>query len=425
MKLSIIIVNYNVKNFLQLLLKSIFKSSTNFEFEVIVVDNHSTDDSVAMLKKLYPSSIQLIANKENLGFSKANNIGIKNSIGQYTLLLNPDTIIMEDTLQKMVDFLDSHADAGALGVKMIDGEGKFLPESKRGLPTPIVSLYKIIGLNKLFPKSKTFGHYHLGYLDKSETHQVEVLSGACMMMSKEALVKVGMLDEDYFMYGEDIDLSFQIQKLGLKNYYFPQTKIIHFKGESTQKEKLKYLLAFYESMHIFFKKNFSDDANKLSIYIIRLAIVSSTFIAGLYRITEKFGDKIWSSFNSLKTKAAMLFGVKWLSPNINYLIVGDEESICRVNTYFEKNDKYKFVGFIASQKSLSKYYLGNYDKIADIILKYGIQEVIFTTEKTSFKDIIEIMSQLSGKVKFGIAPDGMNVILGSNSKNTLGHQRPL
>lgn len=219
MDVSIIIVNYNVRFFLEQCLHSVFKAKNNLNIEIIVVDNHSVDGSVQMLKEKFPQVI-VIENKDNVGFSKANNQGIKIARGKYVLLLNPDTVLQEDTLVKCFEFMEATPDAGALGIKMFDGKGNFLPESKRGFPSPMVAFYKIFGLSKLFPKSKIFGRYHLGFLDKDKTHNVDVLSGAFMFIRKEVLNKIGGLDEDYFMYGEDIDLSYRIKKAGYNNYFF-------------------------------------------------------------------------------------------------------------------------------------------------------------------------------------------------------------
>ncbi|MCG8698987.1 MAG: glycosyltransferase family 2 protein, partial [Bacteroidales bacterium] len=204
MDLSIIIVNYNVKHFLEQCLHSVNKAIKGIKAEVFVVDNNSVDGSNQMVTEKFPG-FKLIANKDNRGFSTANNQAISIAKGRYILLLNPDTIVTEDTFTKCIQFMDATPDAGALGVKMIDGKGNFLPESKRSLPTPGVAFYKIFGLSALFPKSKIFGKYHLGYLDKNQTHKVDVLAGAYMFMRKEALEKTGFLDETFFMYGEDID----------------------------------------------------------------------------------------------------------------------------------------------------------------------------------------------------------------------------
>lgn len=285
-KLSIIIVNYNVEYFLEQCLNSVKAALTNVSGEVYVVDNNSIDNSVEMVKEKFPE-YNLIANKDNRGFSKANNQAIEICSGEYVLLLNPDTVVEEDTFEKVVEFMNQNLDAGGLGVRMIDGKGIFLPESKRGLPTPSVAFYKIFGLSKLFPKSKRFGKYHLGYLNEFDTNEIEVLSGAFMLMRHEALNKVGLLDEAFFMYGEDIDLSYRITKGGYKNYYFPETRIIHYKGESTKKSSVNYVFVFYRAMVIFAEKHFSQKNAKLFSVLINFAIYLRAGIALLSRFIKQ------------------------------------------------------------------------------------------------------------------------------------------
>ncbi|MBK5269630.1 MAG: glycosyltransferase family 2 protein, partial [Bacteroidia bacterium] len=262
MQLSVIIVNYNVKHFLEQCLYSVQKAiramtgaATLENAEVIVIDNHSADSSIEYLRPKFPG-ILFIYNNENLGFAKACNQGMQMAKGKFILFLNPDTIIPEDCFQKCFSFLASHADAGALGIKMLDGSGKFLKESKRSFPSPITSLYKLCGLARVFPRSKLFSKYHLGHLDKNENHEVDVLAGAFIMIKKEVLEKVGGFDEIFFMYGEDVDLSYRIQKSGYKNYYFAETSIIHFKGESTRKGTLNYVRLFYKAMSVFVRKHY-------------------------------------------------------------------------------------------------------------------------------------------------------------------------
>lgn len=286
MKLSIIIVNYNVQHFLEQCLQSVFKALPNLNAEVWVVDNNSVDGSVEMVEKKFPK-VKLIASKENLGFSKGNNLAIKKSKGKYTLLLNPDTLVEEDTFEKVVQFMDENPQAGGLGVKMVDGKGNFLPESKRSLPTPAVAFYKIFGLSSIFPKSKRFGKYHCGNLNKNKNHEIEILSGAFMLMRKEALDKVGLLDEAFFMYGEDIDLSYRIIKGGYKNYYFSDTRIIHYKGESTKKSSVNYVFVFYNAMIIFAKKHFSSKNAKIFSFLIKIAIYFRAIIAIGSRFIKK------------------------------------------------------------------------------------------------------------------------------------------
>jgi GT2 family glycosyltransferase len=286
MKLSIVIVNYNVAYFLEQCLFSVAQAIEGIKAEVWVVDNASVDNSVAMVKEKFPW-VNLIESKDNLGFSKGNNLAILRCTGDYILLLNPDTVVEEDTFSKCIAYMDRHPDVGGLGVKMLDGNGHFLPESKRALPTPIVSLYKIIGLTALFPRSERFAKYYLGNLSNEETHEIEILSGAYMFLRKKALDKVGLLDEAFFMYGEDIDLSYRIIKGGYKNVYYPETRIIHYKGESTKKGSINYVLIFYQAMIIFANKHFSIRNAKLYHSIINLAIYFRASVAILSRFIKK------------------------------------------------------------------------------------------------------------------------------------------
>lgn len=285
MKLSVIIVNYNVRYFLEQALLSVRKAARRVETEVWVVDNNSVDNSVAMVREKFPE-VRLIANRHNPGFSIANNQAIRESTGQYVLLLNPDTVVEEDTFEKCVAFMDQQPDAGGLGVRMIDGAGNFLPESKRGFPSPWVAFCKAVGLSRLFPHSQRFNRYHLGYLSEHETHEIEVLSGAFMLMRRSALDRAGLLDEAFFMYGEDIDLSYRIVLAGFKNYYFPHTTIIHYKGESTKKGSLNYVKAFYQAMIIFARKHFEGEQARLFIRMLQAAIylqAAATLLSNLVR----------------------------------------------------------------------------------------------------------------------------------------------
>ncbi|HRS19151.1 MAG TPA: glycosyltransferase family 2 protein, partial [Bacteroidales bacterium] len=286
MKLSIVIVNYNVKYILEQCLHSVFAAIQNIEAEVFVVDNNSVDGSCTMITEKFPW-VHLIENKENVGFSKANNQAIRISKGEYILLLNPDTVVEEDTFTKTIAFMDEHPQGGGLGVAMIDGKGKFLPESKRGLPTLSVSFYKMFGFHKVFPHSKRFNYYYLGHLSNNEVHEIEILSGAFMLMRKSVLDKVGLLDEEYFMYGEDIDLSYRIIKAGYKNYYYPHTTIIHYKGESTKKASFKYVMVFYKAMEIFARKQLHMKKYSLYSLFIHIAIWARALIALVSRIIKK------------------------------------------------------------------------------------------------------------------------------------------
>ncbi len=285
MKLSVIIVNYNVKYFLEQCLHSVMKACADLEAEVFVVDNNSVDGSCQMVREKFPT-VRLIENHDNKGFAKANNQAARLATGEYILLLNPDTIVEEDSFTKCLRFMDKHPDAGGLGVKMIDGKGRFLPESKRGLPTPMVAFYKIFGLSRLFSRSKRFARYHLGHLDKDQTHEIDVLAGAFMLMRKKTLDEVGLLDEGFFMYGEDIDLSYRITLGGYKNYYFPETTIIHYKGESTKKGSINYVKVFYQAMIIFARKHFSKGRADIFSFLIHLAIYFRALLAISSRVLK-------------------------------------------------------------------------------------------------------------------------------------------
>lgn len=259
--------------------------------DIWVVDNNSVDGSVEMVKSLFPE-VNLIANKDNVGFSTANNQAIKQSKGEYVLLLNPDTIVPENCFQKVLAFADSKPDLGGCGVHMVDGQGTFLPESKRGLPTPEVALYKMIGLNRIFPNSKKFGKYHLGYLDKHENHEVDILSGAYMILRRSTLNQVGLLDETFFMYGEDIDLSYRITQGGWKNYYFSGTQIIHYKGESTKKLSTNYVRVFYKAMVIFAEKHYSGSNQRLFKLFINTAIYARAALAVASNLVKRFWQPV-------------------------------------------------------------------------------------------------------------------------------------
>ncbi len=256
--------------------------------EVIVIDNNSSDNSIEYLTPLFPE-VQFIANKDNLGFGKGCNQGMAFAKGKYILFLNPDTLVPEDCFQRCISFFDSHPDAGALGIKMLDGSGQFLKESKRAFPSPATSLYKLFGLSKLFPRSKTFAKYHLGHLNENEDHEADVLAGAFMMIKKEVLEKTGGFDEVFFMYGEDVDLSYRIQEAGYKNYYFAGSNIIHFKGESTRKGSMNYVRMFYKAMSIFVRKHYSGNRAGIFNFLIQAGILLSAVVSATGHFIRRIG----------------------------------------------------------------------------------------------------------------------------------------
>ena len=265
MKLSVVIVNYNVKHYLGQCLDSLQRAVECVQAEICVIDNHSKDGSVDYLRRR-GDGVQVVASNHNNGFAKANNIGIRQTSGEYVLLLNPDTIVGEGVIKACIDFMDAHPAAGGLGVEMLKCDGGRALESRRGLPTPMTSFYKMCGLCAMFPKSRRFGRYYMCDMSWSEPGRIEVVSGAFFFARRSALDKVGLLDEDFFMYGEDIDLSYRLLKGGFDNWYFP-AKILHYKGESTHKSSFRYVHVFYEAMLIFFRKHYGHLSFWLSIPI--------------------------------------------------------------------------------------------------------------------------------------------------------------
>ena len=270
MILSVIIVNYRVRYFLELCLHSVQKALQGLDTEVFVVDNHSEDGSIEYLRPLFPD-ITFIANTENTGFARANNQALQLARGKYILFLNPDTILPEDIANRCLTFLQSTPDAGGLGVRMVDGSGLFLKESRRGFPSPWVAFCKLSGLTALFPGNRRFATYYLGHLPPDKTSPAPVLSGACFWVARAILEKTGSFDERFFMYAEDIDLSYRIEQAGFVNYYLAETTIVHFKGESTLKD-IRYVKQFYKAMSQFRRKHFNRGLPALFNVAMELAI---------------------------------------------------------------------------------------------------------------------------------------------------------
>ncbi len=290
-EISIVIVNYNVKHFLEQCLMAIEKARHNLNIEIIVVDNASVDGSQSMVKKKFPN-VSLIENHQNLGFAKANNKALKIARGKYILILNPDTLIQEDTLLALKNFLDEHPDVSGAGCKLINPDGSFQVASRRSIPTPWVAFTKIVGLSRIFPKSKIFGRYNMTYISPDMESEVDVLSGSLMMVRSDILKKVGYFDEDYFMYGEDIDLCYKIKKIGGKIYYTPRTKAIHYKGESTKKGEFSYITNFYSSMLIFIDKHFKDHYSIFVKLLLKTGIYLRAYIAYLISFFKNIASPI-------------------------------------------------------------------------------------------------------------------------------------
>jgi GT2 family glycosyltransferase len=349
-----------VQYFLQLCLQSVQAATRNIESEVIVVDNNSSDNSCQMVKELFPDVI-LIQNNENYGFSKGNNIGVKKAKGEFICILNPDTVVPEDSFTNLLNFVDGKDKLGIVGCKLIDGSGKFLPESKRNVPTAVVSLQKMIG------NSKT---YYANHLKEDEAGEVDILAGAFMFLKKDLYEEIKGFDEDYFMYGEDIDFSFQALKLGYKNYYYPNITVLHFKGESTLKDKL-YAKRFYSAMQIFYKKHFKKNVLLDAVIWMGIKLISALHI------------------NPKENRRQVK----------NYVLISDS-----INTALK-----------SVLKKDVELFSNNY-KLEDK------QEIIFDCKKLSFKDIINRMSALSKhyQLTFKILPKKSKFIVGSNSSKSKG-----
>ena len=285
MELTVVIVNYRVKYLLEQTLRSVEQAMQGLTGEVIVVDNRSGDDSIAFSRERHPS-VTFIENQENVGFARANNQAIMQARGEYTLILNPDTIITTQCLHDGLEWMRSHPKCGAIGARMMDGNGVFLPESKRSFPTPWVSFCKIFGLSKLFPRSPLFAKYHLRYLSDLEPQCIDILSGAYMLCRTSVLQQLGGFDEDFFMYGEDIDLSYRIVKAGYENWFLP-TPMVHYKGESTHKDSMRYVRIFYDAMLIFYRKHFPR-FNVVFYPIVKLGVMVRASLSVAKRIIKRY-----------------------------------------------------------------------------------------------------------------------------------------
>lgn len=286
MKVSVIIVNYNVKYFLEVCLHSVIRAARGFDVEVIVTDNHSQDGSCAMIREQFPDVI-LIENKDNKGFSRANNQGVAIARGEYILFLNPDTVMSEDFFRRTVPYLDAHPKAGSLGPRLIDGKGLYAPDSKKSFPTLSVAIFKTTGINRLFSKSPYFNKYYAVHVGEREQAAVECLSGCCMLVRRQVIDEIGgAFDEDYFMYCEDVDLAYRIQKAGYENVYFPEATLIHYKGESTRKATLSYVRIFNEALSIFVKKHYSKRQAGLFVLMINVGIVLRAILGALKQVLK-------------------------------------------------------------------------------------------------------------------------------------------
>lgn len=402
LQLSVVIVNYNVKYFLEQCLYSVIKACKNLEAEIFVVDNASTDGSEGYLCSKFPS-VKFSWNKSNAGFAAANNSVLPQAKGAYVLFLNPDTIVSEDCFESCIAFFKSHTDAGALGVSMIDGAGNFLKESKRCFPSPRVSFFKMTGLADMFPQSTIFAKYYAADVNEHETAAIEVLPGAFMMISREALSKAGGFDERFFMYAEDIDLSYRIQQAGFKNYYFPEISIVHFKGESTQKLSASYVQQFYGAMLLFVKKHYRE--KKSAAFLLKLAIIAGSVLAYL-----KLGVK---KITSARKKSYM--------GNRETLIVAEQDYFNGLIQLVKfAKEPLVIQGRVSPQVYDRSSAVGNIDNITDIVSRNKTGKIIFCESPLTYHKMIETMLLLKGKVNFLFHAANSNSIVGSDDKDDNG-----
>ena len=375
MQLSVIILNYNVRHFLELCVLSVQKALSNIDGEIIVVDNNSSDDSCEMMQHRFPK-IKLIRNTENLGFPKGNNIGVAQAKGEYICILNPDTVVAEDTFKKILNFVTlsavevANSDMGIVGCRLIDGTGNFLPESKRGIPTPWVAFTKIFGLYKLFPKSKFFNTYYAQHLLEKETGKVAILVGAFMVMKRELYNEIGGFDENCFMYSDDIDLSYRVLQKGKSNYYFHETTVIHYKGESTVKDGT-YMKRFQDSMNFFYKKHFS--------------------VSLFFSVFMKIGILFFSFVKKMQGNP------KTTNSPESYIFISDNEKL-------------------ANQLKLELKKPVKWQPIAQSFSQNLQVEIIFDQNLLDFKSIIQAFETHKSKgVTFKILPKSSDFLIGSNS----------
>ena len=393
MDLSIVIVNFNVKFFLEQALYSVLKASSTLTIEIIVVDNNSTDGSREYLSPKFPE-VNFIWNNSNTGFATSCNLGLQIAKGEFVLFLNPDTIIPEDCFTKCIDYIKSKHDCGALGVKMIDGSGSFLKESKRGFPGASASFFRLSGLTFLFPKSKIISAYYAGHLSKDESHEIDIIAGAFFMTRKEILDKVGGFDPQFFMYGEDIDLSYRIKLAGYKNYYFSQTSIIHFKGESTKKGN-SYNKIFYKAMHLFVNKHYK----------------------GLYKIPMHFAIKTGKIFSLIKLKIkGEKDSRKQFSP-VNIAVIANPESFAKLEKLLrysnEKINKIYKIPIVTESVELENF-------LSEVNTN-SINQILFSEGNLSFKKIINFIEKKSNLYKFLFHSYKSRSIIWSEDKNENGN----
>ena len=403
-QISVIIVNYNSGNFILLALESLFRAIESVPAEILIVDNASTDNSVAQIRSIFPEVI-VIQNSHNLGFAAANNIGIHQAGGEYILLINPDTVVPEDIFTRLVNFMRETPDAGAVGVKILNADGSFSVDSRHSVPSPLTAFWKQIGLDRLFPKSRIFGQYNLTYLDPDETYPVDAISGSFMFLRRQAIKQVGLLDEDYFMYCEDLDYCYRLNYAEWKVYYYPETMILHFKGVSTIKSTIGYGLNFNRSLYLFYKKHFRY---KFS-FIMHVIILSGVTLRGLLVYTQ---HQIKNVFIRLKHQLQ-----KSESKEKNVIWIGSVSDIEKSMEWL-LSAGYRIVGIITDRPGDDKNpmhgipVLGSVQNLNEFNLPPRIDDVICSADQFSYKSILTTMSDLSKwNLNYTILPARINSLI--------------
>ncbi|MBQ0908159.1 glycosyltransferase family 2 protein [Flavobacterium sp. F-328] len=389
MQLSVVILNYNVRHFLEQCVLSVQSALLHLDAEIIVVDNNSSDDSVSMMKERFPT-VKLIQNTENLGFPKGNNVGVAVAQGDYVCILNPDTVVAEDTFVKVLAFAERQINCGIVGVKLIDGAGNFLPESKRGVPTPWVAFTKIVGLYSIFPHYKwskqLFGKYYAQHLNENESGPVSILVGAFMVLKRDLYTELKGFDENCFMYSDDIDLSYRALLAGKSNFYFHETTVIHYKGESTIKDA-SYMKRFQEAMTFFYQKHF-----KVSFLFHFFMQIGISFFSFIKMLQGTSADK-WQQKQA--PDGYILFSK-------NKMLANKLASILQNNVVFHDITSEKMV-FSFTEKSKKRV------------------EIILDSEQMTFKECISFLESARNKgFTFKILPKSANFLIGSNNSNSRG-----
>lgn len=397
MKLSVIIVNHNVRCFVEQCLNAVYKAAVSINVEIFVVDNASTDDSKIVLPQKFPL-VKFRWNQTNIGFSKANNSVLREAKGTHILFLNPDTLIPENALIKCLDFFKKNPDAGALGVPMIDGQGRYLRESKRSFPSTLNTFWKMTDLSSLFPNSSFFSGYYAGHIPENKTASVEVLSGAFFMITEKMLTRIGGFDPDYFMYGEDIDLSYRVKKTGFKNYYFSDVTILHFKGESTKKNSPEYREHFFDAMSIFINKHIEGPGIKKK----------------LLHLGVRFFKKI--SFVSRKKIASSEPSVMLGNNDIITLIVANQAHFNDMIQLLKTSPNPICIsGRISNMNTDTDPCSGHLDQLNELVKSTRSNAVLFCeSPELSYYKIIDIMKSNLGIASFFIHSEFSPSIIGSS-----------